>query len=192
MQNRTASVRALLAVAIVMPACTQDSSEEQRSQPAASPAETRQVAGTAVHFFTTAIVHGQTPTETGKIQRSTDIVQLSGDLQGYVLYQPTSVFDFSAGTLVNTGRQYFSGTVLGGEPTIMYDDAFRFDVSFAASTEHGSVHFRRSQDARGGTWYECDLDIRGTGRKTPAGDGLVDYTGECRRHGPAADERLSK
>ena len=54
------------------------------------------VSGTGVHLFSTAIIHSQTPTETGLIQRSTDIVELDGDLRGRVLYHPVSVFDFAA------------------------------------------------------------------------------------------------
>jgi hypothetical protein len=41
-----------------------------------------------VHYFTTAMIHSQTPTATGMIQRSTDIIELSGDLKGRVLYHP--------------------------------------------------------------------------------------------------------
>ena len=87
------------------------------------------VSGTGTHLFSTAIVHSTTPTATGFIQRSTDIVELRGDLNGRVLYHPTSVFDFAAGTLVNTGDQVFSGTVLGSEPVAIHDDSFRFDVA---------------------------------------------------------------
>ena len=75
----------------------------------------RQVAGSGVHFVTTVIVHSSEPTETGMIQRSTETIDLTGDLTGRILYQPTSVIDFTNLTLTNTGHQVFSGTVLGLE-----------------------------------------------------------------------------
>ena len=74
------------------------------------------VAGSGVDHLVTALVHAQEPTPTGKIQKSTEIVELSGDLKGFVLYHVTSVFDFAAGTLVNTGDQVYSGTIAGSAP----------------------------------------------------------------------------
>jgi hypothetical protein len=141
------------------------------------------VTGHAVHYFTTAIVHSQEPTESGMIQRSTEIIELTGDLNGYILYHPTSTFDFANGTLVNTGTQFFSGTIAGSEPVVLHDDAFRFEVQLATGQTIGEVHLSRSQDApdRGG-WYECDLIVVGTGL-TPAGDGMAEYSGECSRRG---------
>lgn len=141
------------------------------------------VSGSAVHFFTTAIVHSQEPTATGMIQRSTDIVQMSGDLSGYVVYHVTSEFDFAGETLVNTGTQLFSGTVLGSHPVLLHDDGFRFDADLATGEVLGHVRFSRSNDAphRSG-WFECELVVVGTGQ-TPEGDGLAEYTGECTRRG---------
>ena len=49
---------------------------------------TRPVSGTAVHFFTTALIHSQKSTAAGMIQRSTDIIELSGDLKGRVCTTP--------------------------------------------------------------------------------------------------------
>jgi len=156
------------------------------AQPAAPSAESSKdsplafdVSGTGVHYFTTAVVHSQTPTETGMVQRSSDIIQLSGDLDGYVLYHPTSVFDFEAGTLTNTGTQVFSGTVAGSAPVILHDDTYVFESDLETGATTGEVHFGRSLDApsRSG-WFECDLDVVGTGL-TPAGDGAVAYTGTC-------------
>ena len=43
------------------------------------------------------------------IQKSTETVELTGDLKGRVLYHVTSVFDFVQGTLVNTGDQVYLG-----------------------------------------------------------------------------------
>ena len=137
---------------------------------------TRPVSGKAVHFFTTALIHSRETTATGMIQRSTDIVELSGDLVGRVLYHPTSVFDNVNGTLVNTGHQVFSGTVLGSAPVMLHDDTFRFDVNLRSGIESGEVHLT---DRIAGPKIRCDLVASGTGVKTPEGNALVDYTGTC-------------
>ena len=138
---------------------------------------TRSVAGKAVHHFTTSIVHSETATATGKIQRSTDIVELDGDLKGRVLYHPTTVIDTVRGTLVNTGSQVFSGTVLGSEPVLLYDDQFRFEVDLKpGGIESGEVHLSRSL---AGPKIRCDLVVTGAGAKTPEGDGIVEYRGTC-------------
>ena len=138
---------------------------------------TRAVSGRAVHYFTTAIIHSQTPTATGTIQRSTDIIELSGDLKGRVLYHPTSVFDFVKGTLVNTGNQVFSGTVLGSAPVLLHDDEFRFEVDLnTGGLESGEVHLT---DRIAGPKIQCDLVAVGAGEQTPEGDSIVDYSGTC-------------
>lgn len=143
------------------------------------------VSGSGVHYFTTAVIHSQEPTDSGMIQLSTDIIELTGDLSGYILYHPVSVFDYEAGTLVNTGTQFFSGTVAGSAPMVLHDDEFRFDVNLATGATTGTVYLGRSKDAptRGG-WYECALDVVGTGL-TPEGNGMVDYSGECTPRGNA-------
>jgi hypothetical protein len=143
---------------------------------AAKPSVTRSVSGSAVHFFTTAMIHSQEPTAVGMIQRSTDIVELSGDLKGRVLYHPASVFDFVNGTLVNTGHQVFSGTVLGSAPVLLHDDQFRFDVNLNGGVEAGEVHLKNHL---AGPKIACDLIVSGAGTKTPEGNALVDYTGTC-------------
>jgi hypothetical protein len=141
------------------------------------PQVTRPVSGTAVHFFATALIHSQTPTAAGMIQRSTDIIELSGDLKGRVLYHPTSVFDFVGGTLVNTGNQVFSGTVLGSAPVLLHDDEFRFVVDLkSGGVESGEVHL---SDRIAGPRIRCDLVVVGAGTKTPEGNALVDYSGPC-------------
>jgi len=138
---------------------------------------TRSVAGTAVHHFTTSIIHSETATATGKVQRSTDIVELSGDLKGRVLYHPTTVIDTVRGTLVNTGSQVFSGTVLGSEPALLYDDQFRFEVDLkSGGIESGEVHLSKTL---AGPKISCDLVVVGAGAKTPEGDGVVEYRGTC-------------
>jgi hypothetical protein len=137
----------------------------------------RSVSGTAVHFFTTAMIHSQKSTANGMIQRSTDIIELSGDLKGRVLYHPTSVFDFVKGTLVNTGNQVFSGTVLGSPPVLLHDDEFRFEVDLrSGGLESGEVHLT---DRLAGPKIRCDLVAVGAGGTTPDGNSIVDYTGTC-------------
>ena len=139
--------------------------------------KTRPVTGTAVHYFTTAIIHSQTPTATGMIQRSTDIIELSGDLKGRVLYHPTSVFDFTTGRLVNTGNQVFSGTILGSAPVLLHDDEFRFEVDLnTGGLESGEVHL---VDRIAGPKIRCDLVAVGKGDITPEGNSIVDYSGTC-------------
>ena len=138
---------------------------------------TQQVAGTGVHMFTTAIVHTETTTATGKIQTSTESVELSGDLTGRILYHPTSVYDFTNGTLVNTGHQVFSGTILGSEPTLVHDGSFRFEVDLATGATTGSVHLTRTL---AGPRIRCELAVTGTGM-TPEGNAAFTYVGECRQ-----------
>ena len=134
-----------------------------------------QVSGTGIHYFSTSIIHSQQPTETGFVQRSTDIVELDGDLRGYVLYHPVSVFDFEAGTLVNSGHQVFSGTILGSEPVMILDDEFRFDVNLWTQEVRGN---NLLMYPLAGPKVRCELDVIGTGQ-TPEGDGLAVYTGRC-------------
>src|SRR5579871_3695764 len=71
---------------------------------------TVQVSGTGTDLLNGTIVHSKKPTATGVIQRGTEIVELSGDLNGKILYHVTTVIDNQKGTLVNTGDQVFSGT----------------------------------------------------------------------------------
>lgn len=135
------------------------------------------VQGTGVHRFSTAMVHSQEPTETGFIQRSTEIVELDGDLRGRVLYHPVSIFDFASGTLVNTGDQVFSGSVLGSDPVLLHDDEFRFDVDLATGETVGRVFL---ENHIAGPRIRCRIQILGGREITPEGDAVVDYTGQCR------------
>ncbi|NGP53402.1 hypothetical protein [Thioalkalivibrio sp. XN8] len=134
------------------------------------------VSGTGTHYFTTAIIHSQEPTATGYIQRSTDIVELEGDLHGRVLYHPVSVFDFAAGTLVNTGHQVFSGTVRGAEPVLLFDDEFRFEVNLFTGETVGRI---RLVTRLAGAKTRCVLDAFGIG-STDGGDARIAYTGWCK------------
>jgi len=147
------------------------------ARPTAHQSATRSVSGKAVHYFTTAIIHSETPTPTGKIQRSTDIIELTGDLKGRVLYHPITVIDTVKGTLVNTGNEVFSGTVLGSEPVLLHDDTFRFEVDLkTGGMESGEVHL---STRLAGPKIRCDLVVVGAGAKTPDGNGIVDYRGTC-------------
>ena len=135
------------------------------------------VSGTGVHYFTTAIVHSVQPTATGIIQRSTETVELDGDLKGRILYHPVSVFDFSENTLINTGSQAFSGTVLDSQPVMLFDDEFRFEVDLTTGQTLGKVFL---VDHLAGPRIRCRLQILGDGQTTPEGDAVVSYSGECR------------
>ncbi len=166
---------------LVSVAASLGSTRVQAAGPGESPGVSRgyesvSVAGTGVHYFTTAIVHSAEPTDTGKVQRSTETVDLSGDLNGRVLYQPVSVFDFEDGTLVNTGHQVFSGTVLGSEPVLLYDDEFRFDVDLNTGATVGTVFL---DERIAGPRIQCNLSITGTGL-TADGNSVVAYTGLCK------------
>jgi hypothetical protein len=137
---------------------------------------TAPVSGGGVHFFTTAIVHTQVPTQTGFVQTSTETVELYGDLKGRLLYHPTSVFDFSAGTLVNTGHQVFSGTVLGSAPVLLHDGDFRFEVNLATGATIGQVYLARRI---AGAHIRCRLEVVGTGMNSE-GNATFTYTGHCK------------
>lgn len=134
------------------------------------------VAGTGVHFFTTAIVHSTEMTPTGMIRRTTETVELSGDLNGRVLYHPTSVFDFVNGTLVNTGHQVFSGTVLGSAPVLLHDDEFRFEANLITGAVTGKVYLNAPI---AGDKIRCELDVFGTGLDAN-GNATFNYTGHCK------------
>lgn len=147
----------------------------------------QQVFGTAIHYFDevpgrNVITHSETPTKTGVIIRSTDTIDLFGDLNGRVLYHPTTVIDFQKGTLVNTGNQVFSGTVLGVGPVLLHDDQFRFDVNLQTGETIGKAFLTDRID---GPVVDCVIDIIGTG-VSEEGNGLADYTGRCRVRGANA------
>ena len=171
------SFRAAHAVAAVALAMGLADANEGRdpSELRADAVTTVAVAGSGEDHLSTAIVHAQETTPTGKIQKSTEIVVLNGDLKGFVLYHVTSVFDFTAGTLVNTGDQAFSGTVAGSAPVMIHDDQFRFRVNLATGEESGKVYLF---DHIAGPKVRCQLDVVGTGVN---GDGnpTFTYSGEC-------------
>lgn len=133
------------------------------------------VAGSGYDALNTAIVHSKEVTPTGMIQRSTETVELHGDLSGRVLYHVTSVFDFVNGTLVNTGDQVYSGTVAGSDPVLIHDDQFRFEVNLVTGAEAGKVYLF---DHIAGPKVRCRLNVVGTGMNSD-GNPTFDYTGTC-------------
>lgn len=136
---------------------------------------TVQVAGSGYDALTTAIVHSKETTPTGMIQKSTEIVELNGDLTGRVLYHVTTVIDFVSGTLVNTGDQVYSGTIKGSEPVLIHDDQFRFEVNLATGEESGQVYL---YNHIAGPKVRCTLRGVGTGLNSD-GNPTFDYSGEC-------------
>jgi len=138
-------------------------------------ATTIPVSGSGLDFLNTAMVHSKVFTPTGLIQKSTEIVELHGDLTGRVLYHVTSVFDFVHGTLVNTGDQVYSGTIAGSDPVMIHDDQFRFDVNLVTGEESGQVHLL---DHIAGPKVRCTLDVTGTGLNGDGNPTFV-YRGSC-------------
>jgi hypothetical protein len=139
------------------------------------PDRTVHVAGSGFDSLNTAIVHSKEMTPTGMLQKSTETVDLNGDLTGRVLYHVTSVFDFVKGTLVNTGDQVYSGTIAGSDPVMIHDDQFRFDVNLVTGEESGQVYLF---DAIAGPKVRCTLHVVGTGINSD-GNPTFDYSGEC-------------
>ena len=149
------------------------------------------VSGTGIHYFDDVpgrnpITHSATPKPNGVTLRTTESVDLFGDLSGRVLYQPVTEIDEAAGLLVNTGNQVFSGTVLGSDPMLLHDDEFRVEVNLATGETTGRMYLT---NRIAGPIVRCELEIVGTGF-TPEGNGLADYSGRCRMLGnPAKAQR---
>src|ERR1700729_258581 len=144
---------------------------------------TIQVTGTGTDLLNGAVVHSKKPSLTGIIQRSTEIVELSGDLSGKILYHVTTVIDNQKGTLTNTGDQIFSGTIAGSEPVMIHDSRFRFQVNLATGADSGSVYLF---DHIAGPRVRCELKVTGTG-KTADGNPTFSYTGVCKFGSGRAD-----
>ena len=136
---------------------------------------TIQVSGTGTDLLNGAIVHSTKQTATGVIQRGTEIVDLSGDLNGKILYHVTTIINNQKGTLVNTGDQVFSGTIAGSEPVMLYDDSFVFEANLATGSEHGHVYLVRHL---GGPAVRCVLEVSGTG-KDGSDNPTFTYGGDC-------------
>ena len=146
----------------------------------------KEVSGTGIHYFDdmpgrNVITHESRPTSTGLNQRTTETIDLFGDLEGRVLYQPDTVINFAECSLMNTGNQVFSGTVLGVGPVLLHDDLFRFDVNTCTGETVGKVFL---VDRIDGPVVDCVIDIVGTGF-TEEGNGLAEYSGRCRIRGQA-------
>lgn len=133
------------------------------------------VSGSGVHHFDTKIVHRSKPTANGLRETSTETIDLNGDLEGRVLYQPKGVYNFATGKLVNTGNQVFSGTILGSRPVMIFDDEFRFEVDLNTGVVQGKVYLNNRLSGRK---TNCELDV---GNSTPPINGKSEftYTGEC-------------
>ena len=160
------TVRAFVALAALLALSSRLQAEDNR---------TIQVSGNGVDALNTAIVHSQQPTPTGMIQKSTETVELTGDLKGRVLYHVTSVFDFVHGTLVNTGDQVYSGTIAGSAPVMIHDDQFRFEVNLNTGQESGQVFLF---DRLAGPKVRCTLAVVGTGLNGE-GNPTFSYRGAC-------------
>jgi hypothetical protein len=171
MSNRVR--RSLVAALAMVCICARDGSLGAKRAPAAE--RTVFVSGHGFDDLVNAIVHWESPTPTGKIQQSTEIVELFGDLRGRVLYHVTSVFDFVNGTLVNTGNQVYSGTIAGSLPVMLHDDRFRFDVNLNTGADIGHVFLT---DHIVGPKVRCTLEGAGTGLNSD-GNPTFTYSGEC-------------
>jgi len=134
-----------------------------------------QVKGTGTDLLNGAIVHLKRTTSTGEIRKSTEIVELRGDLNGKVLYHVTTVIDNEKGALVNTGDQVFSGTIAGSDPVMIHDSKFRFEVDLATGAESGSVYLFNHVT---GPKVQCKLQVTGTG-KNADGNPTFSYVGTC-------------
>ncbi len=134
-----------------------------------------QVTGTGTDLLNGAIVHSKRQTPTGMIQRSTETVELKGDLNGRILYHVTSTFDFANDSLVNTGDQVFSGTVAGSDPVMIHDGRFRFHANLKTGADTGSVQL---VDHIAGPWVKCMLQVIGTGKDADANP-TFNYSGHC-------------
>ncbi|MEE4211364.1 MAG: hypothetical protein V2I43_19100 [Parvularcula sp.] len=138
-----------------------------------------EVTGNGVHRFSESIEHSVEQTPMGVIIRSTEIIDLFGDLRGQILYQPVTEIDFTTQKLTNTGNQVFSGTIKDSEPVLLFDDAFFFEVDLVMGTVNGEVFLERTLAGQK-TW--CELTV--TGPIAPPGqDSSFTYEGVCRSRG---------
>ncbi len=136
-----------------------------------------EVSGNGVHRFSSAVIHSVVETDVGFEQRSTEIVELNGDLNGLILYHPISRFNFVEGTLTNSGDQVFSGSILDLGPVLLHDEKYRFDVNLDTGHTTGKVFL---DNRLTGPDVRCQLDVVGDGQMDEMGDALFEYTGFCR------------
>ena len=161
----TATILCALGIAIVHP----------RALAVATSQRTLHVSGHGVDRMDGALVHSEQKTPAGLTRISTAVVELEGDLQGRVLYQVTTRIDSAQGTLTNTGRQVYSGTIAGSEPVMLYDDRFVFEANLATGTEHGQVYLLHHL---GSPAVRCRLEVSGTGKDTRDNPTFT-YAGDC-------------
>ena len=136
-----------------------------------------EVSGTAIHDFNTVILHREKTRPNGvKKTVTTETIDLSGDLEGRVLYQPVGVLNEARGTLVNTGRQVFSGTILGSRPVMLFDDEFRFEVNFFLQQVRGEVYL---SERLSGPRIACELEIIGGDQPPVDNRTFSTYSGFC-------------
>lgn len=135
-----------------------------------------EVSGKGIHYFDSAIEHNSRQTPAGKLRKTTtETIDLAGDLEGRVLYQPTGEYDFAKYKLVNTGKQVFSGTIAGSKPVLLFDDEFRFEVNLATGETLGRVYLT---ERIAGPKASCELEIRNSA-SPPTGAPEFVYTGVC-------------
>ncbi len=138
--------------------------------------KTVHVSGTGTDLQNGALVHSKKSTPEGEIQKSTEIIDLEGDLTRKVLYHVTTVIDTRKNTLVNTGDQVFSGTIVGSEPVMLHDSKFRFEINLKTGADSGSVFLL---DHIAGPRVRCELRVTGTG-KNAEGNPTFNYAGTCK------------
>ena len=138
----------------------------------------QEVSGTAIHYASTSWVHGNTfqPTDTGFTLISTDFVEIFGDIEGRAVFQPFTTYNGDEGTIVNTGHQVFSGTVLGSDPVMLYDDNFRFEIDLIAGETTGDIYL---VNQIAGPKVRCIFSMQSTGQDAE-GNNLSEYLGQCR------------
>ena len=173
LRMHTTSVAVLSAVLLVVETAHAQPTSQEKRLPGAE--RTIAVAGAGVDLLTTALVHSKDSTASRMVQKSTEIVELTGDLTGRVLYQVTTEIDFVRKMLVNTGNQVYSGTVAGSAPVMLHDDRFRFQVNLATGEEQGRVYLTNHV---AGPKVRCTLDVKGTGPNAQ-GNPTFTYRGEC-------------
>ena len=144
--------------------------------------KTVSVSGSGIDIASEAIIHSELTTPTGMIRMLTEIVELTGDVNGKVLYQATQEFDFAANTLVVTGENVFSGTIAGSDPVILRSDESRFEVDLATGEETGGApHSQQRCPGQG-----ILVRLRPPGRRNrpdTGGKPTFDYSGTCTRKG---------
>jgi hypothetical protein len=126
-----------------------------------------QVSGSGVDLLSGMIVHSETKTSSGSIQKSTEIVELDGVLRGRVLVAAKTTIDSAKGTLTNTGAR--------SEPVMIHDSRFHFGVNLATGADSGVVYL---SDHIAGPKVNCTLYVTGKG-KDSAGNPIFDCRGDC-------------